>query len=176
MGSLLPASTAAYGRTGFSVRAALGSGAVFSALLLLLDLDRGSASAPRAVCWLGLGILVCAVLFPNRARSWTGWLTVRGLVRTQSVRTDQLVLVHRGRGPSPLLTLRDTEGRTLDADVTMLLDYPLVWQHLESGIHHSLRTGTLHPCRYDRAAVDEIAAAIDGKLGAAILSRAVSGS
>ncbi|NGN64050.1 hypothetical protein G5C51_09040 [Streptomyces sp. A7024] len=174
MSSRLQATTAACGRTGLSICAALASGAAFSGLLLLLDLDRGSASGPRAVCWLALGALVFAVLFPDLARCGAGWLTVRGLLRTRSVRTDQLILVRRGRGPTPLLVLRDSDGRTLDADVTMLVDFPLVWQHVESGIRHSLRTGTLRPGRCDDAAVREIAAAIDAGLGSAILSRAVS--
>ncbi|MFJ5214175.1 hypothetical protein ACIP98_05640 [Streptomyces sp. NPDC088354] len=127
-------------------RSAVGWALGFLTLALALDTAAGTLDAARAGLWAGLAALVLAVLLP-RVTADEGTLSVRGLLRTRTVRTDALVAVGRHQGPGAQLLLYDAFGRHVEVDPRTLIADPLLWHLLETGAHRSRELGVLrHGC------------------------------
>lgn len=115
---------------GGDARSAAGCALGFLALALALDTAAGSLSAARAGLWAGLAVLVLAVLVPPRVTAGDGWLSVRGALRTRTVRTDTLVAVRQHQGPGAHLLLYDAFGHRVQVDPRTLIANPLLWHLL----------------------------------------------
>ncbi|MFJ3673231.1 hypothetical protein ACIPSE_42900 [Streptomyces sp. NPDC090106] len=116
---------------------------VFASAALLVDWNAGTLTTTRALLWLTLSAVLCAVLLPLRVTAGPGWLAVDGLVTHHRVHTDALVAVHLSGTVSTHLLLRDTDGNRLRLDLHVLLANPLLWHELDTGARHSLADGTL---------------------------------
>ncbi|MFE6622695.1 hypothetical protein [Streptomyces sp. NPDC057740] len=126
-----------------SARFALGCALLFLGMTLLVDLDGETLTPARTLLWLALTALLFTILFPQRVTAGPGWLEVRGLLRRQTVRTDELVAVRRHGRVTALLTFRDTDGYRLDLDPRVLIANPLLWHELDTGVRRSRERGTL---------------------------------
>jgi hypothetical protein len=126
-----------------SARFALGCALAFLGMTLLVDLDGETLTPARALLWLALTAALFTILLPQRVTAGPGWLEVRGLVRRQVVRTDELVAVREHGRVSALLTLRDADGCRLDLDPRILVANPLLWHELDTGLRRSRERGTL---------------------------------
>ncbi|MFC5217981.1 hypothetical protein [Streptomyces coerulescens] len=126
-----------------SARFAAGCAATFFGLTLLVDWDGHTLTPPRTLLWLVMTSVLFTILLPQRVTAGPGWLAVRGLVRRQAVRTDELVTVRQYGDVSAHLTLRDADGRRLDLDPRVLLSNPLLWHELDTGVRRSRAGGTL---------------------------------
>ncbi|WP_329454340.1 hypothetical protein [Streptomyces sp. NBC_01497] len=124
-------------------RTAVVCGTLLSALLLVVDAATGGLSTAHAVAWCGLGLLLFVVLVPRRVRAGAGWVSSRGLLREQRVRTDRLVSVLLAGGVAQRLVLRDTDGGRIELDPRRLLAAPQVWHRVEVDALGSLERGTL---------------------------------
>ncbi|MFF3560986.1 hypothetical protein ACFYXS_13200 [Streptomyces sp. NPDC002574] len=124
-------------------RSAVGWTLGFLTLALALDAAAGTLDAARAGLWTGLAALVLAVLLPPRVTADEGTLSVHGLPRTRTVRTDALVAVRRHQGPGGHLLLYDAFGRRVEVDPRTLIANPLLWHLLEAGAHRSRELGVL---------------------------------
>ncbi|MBT2418344.1 hypothetical protein J7F01_07475 [Streptomyces sp. ISL-22] len=125
------------------VRFATGCALTFLVMTLLVDWDAETLTPLRALLWLALTTLLFVILLPERVTAGPGWLTVRGLVRRQAVRTDALVAVRQHDDVSARLTLRDTDGSRLELDPRILVANPLLWHELDTGVRRSHERGTL---------------------------------
>lgn len=112
-------------------------------MTLLVDWDGHTLTPPRTLLWLVMTALVFTILLPQRVTAGPGWLAVRGLVRRRAVRTDALVTVRQHGDVATHLTLRDTDGRSLDLDPRVLVANPLLWHELDTGARRSRAGGTL---------------------------------
>ncbi|WP_251021607.1 hypothetical protein [Streptomyces sp. ISL-98] len=125
------------------LRSAAGCAALLVVLLLLIDGGSGSLTAPRAVLWTGLAVLLLVVLFPARVTAGEGWLASRSLLCERRVRTDQLVAVRWSDGVAQRLVLRDLDGGRVELDPLVLVANPPLWRLLDAGARTSLGRGTL---------------------------------
>ncbi|MFC8126855.1 hypothetical protein [Streptomyces sp. NPDC057302] len=134
-------------------------------LLLALDAASWRLTAGRASCWLGLGVLLFAVLTPPRVAAYDMTLVSRGPLRARSVRLDRLVAVRRCDGISPRLALRDASGGKVVLDPEVLVVNPALWHLVAEGARVSVARGSLR-CgatalrrlseRIDRAAAEGV--------------------
>lgn len=146
-------------------RSAAGCALGFLALALALDTAAGSLSAARAGLWAGLAVLVLAVLVPPRVTAGDGWLSVRGALRTRTVRTDTLVAVRQHQGPGAHLLLYDAFGHRVQVDPRTLIANPLLWHLLEAGAHRSRERGVL---RHGSQVLAHLGDAVDGPRARAV--------
>lgn len=126
------------------LRTALCCSVAFFGLCVVLDRASGGLTLPRAGLWGALALLVFAVLLPPLVTAGDGWLSVRGTVRTQRVRTDALMAVQTYGSVAARLVLRDAHGGRVALDPRVLMANPVLWHLLEAGAHRSLERGTLH--------------------------------
>ncbi|MGC9543802.1 hypothetical protein [Streptomyces sp. UG1] len=124
-------------------RFAAGCALLFCGMTLLIDWDGHTLTAPRAMLWLVMTAVLFTILLPERVTAGPGWLAVRGLVRRQAVRTDQLVTVRQYGDLAAHLTLCDADGRHLELDPRILVENPLLWHELDTGVRRSRASGTL---------------------------------
>lgn len=124
-------------------RSAAACAVLLFGLLLALDAATGGLTAWRASLWLGLGVLLFAVLTPPRVTAHGTVLAARGPIRVRSVRLDQLVAVRRSDGISPRLTLRDTDGGEVVLDPEVLVVNPALWEAVSRGARSSVEGGSL---------------------------------
>lgn len=148
-----------------SARLAVAYALVFGTLATLTDWEAGSLTPGRAALWLGLATAIGLLLMPPRVAAGRGWLSVRGPLCRRAVRTDALVGVRQYDGVSSHLVFRDIDGRRLELDPRVLAANPFLWHEVDTGLRHSLETGTL--CqgvevlrRLERAIDDEEARAV----------------
>jgi hypothetical protein len=126
-----------------SARFATGCAVAFFCLALLVDWDGQTLTPPRTLLWLAMTAALFAILLPQRVTAGPGWITVRGVVRHRTVRTDALVAVRQHGDVSMYLTLRDADGCRLDLDPRVLVSNPLLWHELDTGVRRSRAGGTL---------------------------------
>ncbi|WP_327353303.1 hypothetical protein [Streptomyces sp. NBC_01304] len=113
------------------------------ALLLLIDTAANGLDPGRTALWAGLALLLFAVLRPPLVTAGEGWLTSRGMLRTQSVRTDCLVSVRWLDGVAQRLVLRDLYGVRVELDPKVLTANPDLWHRLERDARTSTERGLL---------------------------------
>lgn len=145
----------------FAARCALG----FLALALVLDAAAGTLGAARAGLWVGLSVLVLTVLVPPRVTAGEGWLSVRGTLRTHTVRTDALVALRQHQGPGAHLLLCDASGRRVEVDPRTLIANPLLWHLLEAGALRSRELGVL---RHGSEVLAHLGERVDGPRAQAV--------
>lgn len=148
------------------LRAATGYATLLVALLLMVDGAAGRLTAPRAVLWTGLAVLLFVVLLPVRVTAGEGWLGSRGLLRERRVRTDQLVAVRWSDDVAQRLVLRDLDGGRVELDPRVLVDNPQLWRLLDAGARTSLGRGTL---LCGATALKHLSRRIDGETAQTVL-------
>ncbi|WP_405579056.1 hypothetical protein [Streptomyces sp. NBC_01092] len=126
-----------------SARFAAGCALAFLGMTLLVDWDGHTLTPPRALLWLVMTAVLFTILLPQRVTAGPGWLAVHGLVRRQAVRTDALVTVRQYGDVCAHLTLCDADGRRLELDPRILVNNPLLWHELDTGVRRSRASGTL---------------------------------
>lgn len=124
-------------------RSAAACAVLLFGLLLALDAATGGLTVGRASLWLGLGMLLFAVLTPPRVTAHGSTLTARGAIRVRSVRLDQLVAVRRADGIAPRLILRDAAGGEVVLDPEVLVVNPALWEVVSNGARTSTEGGSL---------------------------------
>lgn len=139
--------------------------AVLLVLLLALDACTAGLTAARAVLWAGISVLLFLVLLPPRVSAGAGWLSSRGLVREQRVRTDRLLSARWSDGVSQRLVLRDVDGRRVEIDPRILVANPRLWNTLDTDARTSLDRGTL---LCGATALRQLARRIDGETAKAV--------
>ncbi|MFI1968036.1 hypothetical protein [Streptomyces cinnamoneus] len=141
-------------------RSAWWCGTALGGALLLVDLARGGLDWPRGCAWTVLGAALVAILWPPRVTAGENWLSARGLLREQRVRTDLLTRVRRADGMAPRLILRDVGGGRVELDPRVLADNPLLWHRLDTGVRRSRASGLL---RDGTAPLTALAERVDGE-------------
>ncbi|CAM5241091.1 hypothetical protein [Streptomyces aurantiogriseus] len=106
------------------------------------------------------------VLLPHRVTAGPGWLAVRGPLHRRAVRTDALTAVRQYTGVSAHLVLRDAHGHRLELDPRVLVDNPLLWHQLDTGVRRSLERGTL---RQGADVLERLGHEIDDRITRAVL-------
>ncbi|MFF4208691.1 hypothetical protein ACFYZE_04795 [Streptomyces sp. NPDC001796] len=149
-----------------SARLAAVCAGVFAALTLFIDWDAGTLTAPRALLWTALSAAIFAVLLPHRVTAGPGWLTVRGPLRRQTIRTDALTSVQEYGDVSTHLVLRDAYGHRLELEPRVLAANPFLWHELDTGVRRSLERGTL---RQGTQVLEHLSRQIDGETAQAVL-------
>ncbi|WP_328787427.1 MULTISPECIES: hypothetical protein [unclassified Streptomyces] len=124
-------------------RSAIGVAFLLFTALFAVDAGFGSLDVTRGVLWTGLAGLLFVVLLPPRISVRPGLLSVRGLLMTNTVRTDSLASVRWSDGVAQRMVLRDTEGSQVEIDPTVLVRNPAMWHLLDADGRSSLRRGTL---------------------------------
>ena len=124
-------------------RSAAACAALLFGLLLTLDAAAGSLTSWRALLWLGLGVLLFAVLTPPRVAAHGTTLVSRGPIQVRSVRLDRLVAVRRNDGIAPRLVLRDACGGQVVLDPEVLVANPPLWHLVDQGARASVADGSL---------------------------------
>ncbi|MGW7272793.1 hypothetical protein ACWGH5_19960 [Streptomyces sp. NPDC054864] len=124
-------------------RSAAACATLLFGLLLVLDAATGGLGVRRALLWLGLGVLLFAVLTPPRVAAHGTTLVSRGPFRVRSVRLDRLVAVRRRDGIAPRLVLRDASGGEVVLDPEVLVVNPALWRLVSSGARTSVAAGSL---------------------------------
>ncbi|GAA0318243.1 hypothetical protein GCM10010302_66630 [Streptomyces polychromogenes] len=140
------------------MRAALGVASLLCTALFAVDAASGRLDVTRGVLWTGLALLVLAIMLPPRVSVRPGLLCTRRMLTTDTVRTDSLVSVRWSDGVSQRMILRDTEGRRVEIDPTVLARNPAMWHLLDTDGRTSVRRGTL---REGTTALRELARRID---------------
>ncbi|WP_371650720.1 MULTISPECIES: hypothetical protein [unclassified Streptomyces] len=141
-------------------RAAVGCAALLLGLLLAIDTGAGTLTDLRAALWLGLAVLLFAVLWPARVSAGRGSLVSRKLISCCEVRTDRLVSVRWSDGVAQRLVLRDAEGNRAEIDPRVLVANPPLWHVLDEDARTSMARGTL--C-CGETALRQMAARVDGE-------------
>ncbi|MER6203614.1 hypothetical protein ABT234_40405 [Streptomyces sp. NPDC001586] len=124
-------------------RSAIGVASLLLAALLVLDGGAGRLDLIRGALWTGLAVLVFVILLPPRVSAGPGRLTARGLLVTDTVRTDSLVSIRWSDGVSQRMILRDSEGSRVEIDPTVLVRNPALWRRLDEDTRTSVERGTL---------------------------------
>lgn len=119
-------------------RSAAACAALLFGLLLVLDAADDRFGVWRALLWLGLGLLLFAMLTPPRVAAHGTVLVSRGPVRVRSVRLDRLVAVRRRDGIAPRLVLRDAAGGEVVLDPEVLVVNPPLWRLVAAGARTSV--------------------------------------
>ncbi len=125
----------------------------------LVDLANGTLTPGRGACWTSVALVLFAILYPSHVTAGPHWLASRGLLRTQRVHTDLLVLVRRSDGVAPRLVLRDALGGRVEIDTRTLTANPVLWHLLDQGVNRSRERGLL---RCGAGPLGELADRIDG--------------
>ncbi|MFJ8160113.1 hypothetical protein ACIRBY_04195 [Streptomyces sp. NPDC096136] len=112
----------------------------------------------RGILWTGLAGLLFAVLLPHRVSVRPGLLSTRGLLTTDTVRTDSLVSVHWSDGVAQRLVLRDSPGSRVEIDPAVLAGNPAMWHLFDADSRTSIERGTL---RHGTTALRQLAQRID---------------
>ncbi|MFD6887437.1 hypothetical protein [Streptomyces sp. NPDC059957] len=141
-------------------RAAVGIAAGFPLLLVGVDTAGGFVSMLRASLWIGLGLVLLAVLWPAKVSAAPGLLTARGLVRRHHVHTDRLASVAWHNGIAQRLLLEDLDGNRAEVDPRVFVANPALWHVLDRDIRASLSHGTM---RDGRQALRQLSRLIDGE-------------
>lgn len=126
--------------------------------LLSMDAGLGSLDVTRGILWTGLAGLLCVILLPRRVSVRPGLLSTRGLLTTDTVRTDSLVSVRWSDGVAQRMILRDAQGSRVEIDPAVLARNPAMWHRLDTDIRTSIRRGTL---RRGTTALRQLAQRID---------------
>ncbi|MFG2873572.1 hypothetical protein ACGFYU_00820 [Streptomyces sp. NPDC048337] len=124
-------------------RSAIGVAFLLFTALFAMDAGFGGLDVTRGALWTGLAGLVFVILHPPRVSVRPGLLSARGLLGTDSVRTDSLVSVRWSDGVAQRMVLRDTDGGRVEIDPTVLVRNPAMWRHLDADTRTSIRRGTL---------------------------------
>ncbi|WP_329096207.1 hypothetical protein [Streptomyces sp. NBC_01439] len=124
-------------------RSALGVAFLLFTALFTVDAGLGSLDVTRGVLWTGLAGLIFVVLLPPQVSVRPGLLSARGMLMTNTVRTDSLASVRWSDGVAQRLILQDTEGGQVEIDPTVLVRNPAMWRLLDTDSRSSLRHGTL---------------------------------
>ncbi|MFD9409848.1 hypothetical protein ACFWBN_22935 [Streptomyces sp. NPDC059989] len=124
-------------------RSAIGVGFLLFTALFAMDAGFGGLDVTRGVLWTGLAGLVFVILLPPRVSVGPGLLSARGLLLTDTVRTDCLVSVRWSDGVAQRMVLRDAEGGQVEIDPTVLIRNPAMWRRLDTDTRTSIRRGTL---------------------------------
>ncbi|MGW2582246.1 hypothetical protein ACWCYZ_13055 [Streptomyces virginiae] len=119
-------------------RAAAGIALGFPLLLVGVDTAAGFISAPRASLWIGLGLVLLAVLWPTKVSAYRGLLTARGLIHAHHVHTDRLASVAWHDGVAQRLLLEDIDGNRAEVDPRVFAANPPLWHVLDRDIRTSL--------------------------------------
>ncbi|AZM92319.1 hypothetical protein [Streptomyces sp. W1SF4] len=125
------------------LRSAIGVAFLLFAALLVVDAGFGTLDPTRGALWTGLAGLLFVILHPSRVSVRTGLLSSRGLLTTDTVRTDCLVSVRWSDGVAQRMVLRDTDGNRVEIDPTVLVRNPAMWHLLDTDARASIRQGTL---------------------------------
>ena len=110
---------------------------------VLLDGLDGTMTLARTLLWVGLGVLLFAVLLPSRTTAGDGWLAVRGLLHTHRVRTDHLVSARADGTFDRRILLRDSFGARAAVDPRVLVANPFLWHRLDAGARQARAAGLL---------------------------------
>ncbi len=113
--------------------------------LFAVDAGFGGLDVTHGALWTGLAGLAFVILHPHRVSVRPGLLSARGLLVTDTVRTDSLVSVLWSDGVAQRLVLRDTEGSRVEIDPAVLVRNPAMWRRLDTDTRASIQRGTL-PC------------------------------
>ncbi|MFF5779254.1 hypothetical protein ACFY7Y_20175 [Streptomyces virginiae] len=124
-------------------RSAIGVAFLLFTALFTADAGFGSLDVTRGVLWTGLAGLIFVILLPPRVSVRPGLLSARGLLMTNTVRTDVLASVHWSDGVAQRMILRDTDLSQVEIDPTVLVRNPAMWRLLDTDTRSSLRHGTL---------------------------------
>ncbi|MEW1638947.1 hypothetical protein AB0469_33440 [Streptomyces sp. NPDC093801] len=124
-------------------RSATGVAFLLFTALFAVDAGSGSLDVTRGVLWTGLAGLLFAILLPRRVSVRPGLLSTRGLLTTDTVRTDALVSVHWPDGVAQRMVLRDAQGNRVEIDPTVLARNPAMWRLFDTDSRTSIRRGTL---------------------------------
>ncbi|MGO4459475.1 hypothetical protein AB4039_19585 [Streptomyces sp. M-16] len=146
-------------------RSALGVASLLFAALLVMDAGFGRLDVVRGALWTGLAGLVFVILRPPRVCVRPGLLSVRGLLVTDTVRTDSLVSVRWSHGVAQRMILRDTDGSRAEIDPMVLVRNPAMWHRLDTDARTSTGRGTL---RCGSGALRRLAERIDGETARAV--------
>ncbi|MDD9380036.1 hypothetical protein M8Z33_25940 [Streptomyces sp. ZAF1911] len=111
-------------------RAAVGIAAGFPSLLVVVDTAAGFVTVLRASLWIGLGLVLLAVLWPTKVSAAPGLLTARGLVRRHHVHTDRLASVTWHNGIAQRLLLEDIDGNRAEVDPRVFVANPAAIRYL----------------------------------------------
>ncbi|MET8751275.1 hypothetical protein ABZW32_14415 [Streptomyces sp. NPDC004667] len=133
--------------------------------LLTMDAGFGRLDVVRGALWAGLGGLVFAIMRPPRVCVRPGLLSVRGLLVTDTVRTDSLVSVRWPDGVAQRMILRDTDGSRAEIDPMVLVRNPAMWHRLDTDARTSAGRGTL---RCGATALRRLTERIDGETARAV--------
>ncbi|MDH6544168.1 hypothetical protein [Streptomyces sp. SPB4] len=124
-------------------RSALGVAFLLLTALFAMDAGFGALDVTRGILWTGLAGLLFVILHPPRISVGPGLLSARGLLLTDTVRTDSLVSVRWSDGVAQRLVLRDTRGGQVEIDPAVLVRNPAMWRRLDADTRTSVRRGTL---------------------------------
>ncbi|MFI5830130.1 hypothetical protein ACIA6C_23270 [Streptomyces sp. NPDC051578] len=124
-------------------RSAIGVAFILLTVLFAMDAGFGELNVARGALWTGLAGLLLVVLHPPRVSVRPGLLITRGLLVTDTVRTDSLVSVRWSDGVAQRMVLRDTEGSQVEIDPTIMIRNPAMWHRLDTDTRTSIRSGTL---------------------------------
>ncbi|WP_420078759.1 hypothetical protein ACN6AT_05780 [Streptomyces sp. JL4002] len=124
-------------------RSALSVAFLLFTALFAADSGFDTLDPTRGAAWTGLAGLVFVILYPSRVSVRPGLLSTRGLLMTDTVRTDRLVSVRWSDGMAQRLVLRDAEGSQVEIDPAVLVRNPAMWHLLDADARASIRRGTL---------------------------------
>ncbi|WP_438310266.1 hypothetical protein ACSHWO_05525 [Streptomyces sp. HUAS TT3] len=124
-------------------RSAIGVAFLLFTALFAMDAGFGSLDPTRGALWTGLTCLVFVILHPSRVSVRPGLLSARGLLMTDTVRTDRLVSVRWSDGVAQRMILRDTDGSQVEIDPAVLVRNPAMWRLLDTDTRASVQRGTL---------------------------------
>ncbi|MFJ3722842.1 hypothetical protein ACIPYQ_09765 [Streptomyces sp. NPDC090045] len=139
-------------------RSAIGVAFLLFTALFAMDAGFGGLDMARGVIWTGRAGLVFVILHPTLVCVGPGLLSTRGLLMTDTVRTDSLASVRWSDGVAQRLVLRDTEGSRVEIDPTVLIRTPALWGRLDADTRTSIQRGTLV---HGATALHELAQRID---------------
>ncbi|MFI8451350.1 hypothetical protein [Streptomyces erythrochromogenes] len=111
--------------------------------LFALDAGLGGLDVTRGIIWTGLAGLIFVILLPRRVSVGPGLLSARGLLVSDTVRTDSLVSVRWSDGIAQRMVLRDSDGNQVEIDPNVLVRNPAMWSRLDTDTRTSLQHGTL---------------------------------
>lgn len=143
-------------------RWAIGCSAVFLALTVGFGWGADGMTPARTALWCAVALVPLAVLWPPQVLAGTGWLSVRGLLRTRTVRTDALVEVRSIGEVAVSLVLRDAYGRRVELAPGVLVANPALWHLVDAGVRASKERGTL---RSGARVAADISARVDAQAG-----------
>lgn len=139
-------------------RSAIGVASLLSTVLFAMDAGSGRIDVTRGVLWTALAGLLFAILLPPKVSVCPGVLSARGMLMTDTVRTDCLISVRWSDGVAQRMILQDTQGSQVEIDPTVLVRNPAMWHLLDTDSRTSIQRGTL---RRGTTALQQLARRID---------------